>query len=78
MITIYGTPTCAKCKQTKLVLEAAQIQYEYKSIGADIQREEFFDMFATLGLTAPRTVPQIFNDAEYIGGFDELKRWLQQ
>jgi ribonucleoside-diphosphate reductase alpha chain len=67
---VYGTPSCTKCGAAKALLTAQGIEYEY------------VDLIA-LGKTAAevtgrpvRSVPQIYVAGEYVGGLDELMKYL--
>ena len=63
---------CPYCDQARALLEQRSIEYEERKIGDGWTRE---DLLAAVPLA--RSVPQIFLDEEYIGGFTELKRRLQ-
>ena len=63
---------CPYCDQARALLEQRGIEYEERKIGDGWTRE---DLLAAVPLA--RSVPQIFLDEEYIGGFTELKRRLQ-
>lgn len=78
-ITIYSKPTCKFCLMTKdlfqKVLSNAFLLNEL-TIGKDVDRET---VQARVGNQAVvRTVPQIFIDHKYIGGYEEFKRWIDQ
>jgi ribonucleoside-diphosphate reductase alpha chain len=69
---IYGTENCPHCTSAKSFLEAKGIAYEYIDLQA-------------VGKTAAevtgrpvRTVPQIYLQGEYIGGFAELREHFKQ
>lgn len=63
---------CPYCDQARALLEQQGIEYEERKIGDGWTRE---DLLAAV--PQARSVPQIFLDEEYIGGFTELKRRLQ-
>ena len=65
---VYGTRSCGYCHRAKSLLEAKGIEYEEFVVGEDISMEALSDK---IGKPA-RTVPQIFLDGEYIGGYTEL------
>jgi glutaredoxin 3 len=52
----------------KSLLKQKGISFEEKKIGAGYTREELLEAVPTA-----RTVPQIFLDEEYVGGYDQLK-----
>jgi len=70
MITIFGQQSCGYCREAKALCERNNLEYKY----IDIVQENvsFSDMEEMLGKKI-RTVPQIFNGQEYIGGYTELK-----
>jgi glutaredoxin 1 len=71
MITIYGTDSCVYCDRAKQLCEMAGIQYRTKDISTvDKEWLKFKVGFE------PRTVPQIFFDKEYVGGYTELKLFI--
>lgn len=62
---------CTFCEQAKALLTQKGIPFEERKIGDGYTREELLE-----AVPHARTVPQIFLDEEYIGGFDELKKRL--
>ena len=71
MVTIYGTPTCGYCKSAKELCEESNLEYTYIDLF-----EEDHAMEHLTGLIGPfRTVPQIFVEGEYVGGFTEFKEF---
>ena len=73
MIEIYGTDNCVFCDKAKNLLQMYEKEYTY----IDVTETEditaaFFKKFPDV-----RTVPQIsLSNGHYIGGYQELKRWL--
>lgn len=70
MYTIYSTPSCTFCVQAKNLLESKGLDYQSIDITQDT---EALQKMKEMGV---RTVPQIFSDAGYIGGYSELKKSL--
>ena len=73
MIEIYGTDNCVFCDRAKELLQMYDKEYTY----IDVTETE--DMTAAFFKKFPkvRTVPQIaLSDGHYIGGYKELKKWL--
>lgn len=68
---VWSQIGCTYCGSAKKLLEAKGISYIEKTIGTDATRDEFFQ-----AVPNARTVPQIFIDGEYIGGFNELTKAL--
>lgn len=64
---IYSRDNCIYCDRAKELLESANIEYTEYKIGRDLSREEFLEKFPNT-----RTVPQIYLDETYIGGYDKL------
>ena len=68
---IYGKPNCPQCQMAKSLLDSKGIQYEYIDI-------------TTTGKTAAevtgradvRSLPQVYLEGKYIGGFNELYKEL--
>jgi len=71
MITIYSKANCAYCDQAKALLESKDIQFTELRVDLDQTAREFI-----VGL-GHRTVPQIFNDEHHVGGYPELRQYLQ-
>ena len=64
---IYSKDTCPYCDRAKALLSSKQIEYTEHKIGCDLTRDEFLERFPNA-----RTVPQIYLDNQYIGGYDSL------
>jgi glutaredoxin 3 len=69
--TIWSKYQCTFCEQAKQLLAQRGIQYEERKIGDGYTREDLLEAVPTA-----RTVPQIFINDEYVGGFNELKERL--
>jgi len=70
---IYSKDNCPYCDSAKILLKSKQIEYTEFNVGRDITRDEFLEQFPNA-----RTVPQIYLDDEYVGGYDQLAaRFLQ-
>ena len=72
MYTIYSTKTCTYCKQAKNLLEQRGERYEeiVLTSPADVQT-----LSERVGFDV-RTVPQIWHEDKYIGGFDKLREYI--
>jgi len=68
---IWSKDQCPFCVQAKAVLESRGIEYEERNVSKDWTREQLFEAVPTA-----RTLPQIFLDGEYVGGFTELRKKL--
>ena len=71
-IEIYGKTFCPYCDKAKALCEREGLEYSYKELDKDFNREEFFNIFPTA-----RTFPQIKIDGNDIGGYTELDAWWQ-
>jgi glutaredoxin len=69
--TIWSKDSCAYCVQAKQLLESKGIEYEERKIGKEWTKEQLLEAVPTA-----RTVPQIFLDSEYVGGYIELRQKL--
>lgn len=74
-ITLYwrASPPCPFCKQAKELLAERGIPHESIEIGVDISRDAVKSLFPQA-----TTVPVVTIDGEYIGGFTELKQYLNK
>lgn len=73
MIIIWGKPQCPHCEAAKRMLDAREIQYEYKQLGVDFEREQVLEEFPEA-----RTFPQIVVNGVKIGGYDKLGTYLEE
>ena len=68
---VWSKYQCTFCDQAKALLESTGIPFEERKIGDGFTKEELLEAVPTA-----RAVPQIFLDDEYIGGFNELRKKL--
>ena len=69
---IWSKYNCQFCEQAKKLLESKQIAYEERKIGDGWTKEDLLEKVPTA-----KSVPQIFLDDQLIGGFDNLKKYLE-
>lgn len=70
---VWSKDGCAHCVSAKALLESKGIAYEERNIqGGTWTREQLLSDVPTA-----RSLPQIFLNDEYVGGFTELKAKLQ-
>lgn len=69
---VWSKDSCPFCVQAKALLEARGIEYEERNVSKDWTKEQLLEVVPTA-----RTLPQIFLDDNYIGGFTELRKHLQ-
>lgn len=70
---VWSKYNCPFCEQAKALLSQKGIQYEEKKIGDGYTKDDLLESVPTA-----RTVPQIFLDDQLIGGFTELRKYLDQ
>lgn len=63
----YKYPKCPSCDDAKELLKSKDIQYTF--VQAD---KKLFGK--VMGVTKSITVPQIFMDGEFIGGYEDLQQ----
>jgi glutaredoxin len=73
MFTIYSKPDCVFCKRAKDLLELLGEDFEEFNI---LEGNNRTNMNTALGYEA-RTVPQIWNDTTYVGGYTELVEYTK-
>lgn len=65
---IWSKAQCPFCDQAKALLTQKNIPFEECKIGDGFTKDQLLEVVPTA-----RSVPQIFIDDEYIGGFSELE-----
>mgnify|MGYP006439437601 CR=1 FL=1 len=65
-VEIYSKPTCLFCNKAKEWFKQNNIDYVEKDITINENKQELKEKIDF------KTVPQIFIDDEYIGGYDDL------
>ena len=69
---VWSKDQCPYCVQAKQLLESKGIEYEERNImHGTYTKEQLLEAVPTA-----RTLPQIFLDDEYVGGFNELRKKL--
>ena len=68
---VWSKYHCPYCDQAKALLEQRGIPFEERKIGDGYTREDLLEAVPTA-----RTVPQIFIDDKLVGGFTELRSYL--
>jgi len=73
MFKVYSTSWCSYCNKAKGLLQT--LKKPFKEF--DIDTAENFDLLVEeLGYT-PRTIPQVFYNDTHLGGYEELKKYLE-
>ncbi len=70
---VWSKYHCPYCDQAKALLTQKGIDFEERKIGDGYSKEDLLEAVPTA-----RTVPQIFLGEQYIGGFTELKKHLEE
>jgi glutaredoxin 3 len=68
---VWSKDACPYCVQAKALLESKGIEYEERNVSKDWTKEQLLQVVPTA-----RTLPQIFLEEEYVGGFTELRKKL--
>ena len=69
---VWSKENCPYCLQAKALLESKGIEFEERNVSKEWTKEQLLE-----AVPAARTLPQIFLDDNYIGGFTELRKHLQ-
>ena len=70
---VWSKDACPFCVQAKALLESKGIEFEERNIMKGTwTKEQLLE-----AVPNARTLPQIFLDDNYIGGFTELRKHLQ-
>ena len=70
---IWSKYNCTYCDQAKRLLENSGIDFEERKIGDGYTREDLLE-----AVPNARTVPQIFLDGALVGGYDALRKVLNE
>ena len=70
---VWSKYHCPYCDQAKALLKQKGIEFEERKIGDGFTKEELLE-----AVPNAKTVPQIFLGEQYIGGFTELKKHLEE
>lgn len=68
---VWSKSMCPYCDRAKILLRNKQIEFEEKKIGDGYLKEDLLE-----AVPGARTVPQIFINGNYIGGYDDLVKYL--
>ena len=64
---------CHSCEQAKTLLKQKGIEYEERNLAEDWKIQQLLEV-----VPGARSVPQIFVDDKYIGGYDELVKYFNK
>jgi len=71
MIKVFGKPSCPNCVTAKSLLQSKGVFYEYFDVSVNQDALEFVKS------KGAKSVPVVFDEDEMIGGFNELKKYLE-
>ena len=69
-VEIYSKTNCVFCNKAKIKLQKHNPKIHM--LDKDFSKDDFFKKFPNA-----RTFPQIIINKEHVGGYAELKRWLE-
>jgi len=69
---VWSKDLCSYCDQAKKLLEAKGVDFEERRIGHGWTVQQLHE-----AVPNAKSVPQIFVDDEYVGGFTELRQKLE-
>ena len=81
---IYSKPSCGYCVRAKALLESRSEEFTVIDIAEGsiedqvLAREKLIDRVVNATGNAPKTMPQIFVDNVYVGGYDQLAAMLEE
>lgn len=72
-VTLYTKPSCGYCMRAKSFLDDMKVPYSEVDVSNDRSKhEELMDQ------TGSRTVPYIFINEDYIGGFTDMLKMAEE
>lgn len=69
-VEIYSKTNCVFCDKAKIKLQKHNPKIQM--LDKNFSRDDFFKKFPNA-----KTFPQIIINKEHVGGYEELKRWLE-
>jgi glutaredoxin len=73
IVEIFSKPDCGWCNRAKeLLVRYPEFEVKEFTLGVDITKEELLER-----VPGARTVPQIFINGRYIGGYEKLDEYLK-
>ena len=72
-VIIWSKYNCPYCDQAKALLKDRRIPFEERKIGDGYTKEELLE-----AVPNARTVPQIIINGNVIGGFTELRKYIDE
>lgn len=69
---VWSKPACPYCVMAEKLLTNKGYEVEERKLGFGWNREQLFEAVPNV-----KTVPQIFIDGEYVGGYDDLVKFFK-
>lgn len=73
-VLIYTKDNCIWCERSKILLDSKKISYNEIDLSDDSERIKFYEKIGD----NVKTVPQVFINDKRIGGFQDLKVFLDE
>ena len=73
-VSIYTKDNCIWCDRAKILLDSKKISYNEIDLSDDSERLKFYEKIGD----NVKTVPQVFIDDNRIGGFQDLRVFLDE
>ena len=70
---VWSKPACGYCVKAKNLLKSKGIEVEEKNTAEGYKIQDLLEMVPNA-----RTMPQIWIDEDYVGGYYELEKFLEQ
>jgi len=70
---VWSNIGCHFCEMAKTLLEQKGIEYEERNLAENWKIQQLLEV-----VPGARSVPQIFVDDKYIGGYDELVEYFKE
>jgi glutaredoxin 3 len=72
-VIVWSKNQCPYCDQAKALLTQRGVKYEERKIGEGFTKEQLLEDVPTA-----RSVPQIIINGKVVGGFTELKKYIDE
>lgn len=72
-VIVWSKYQCPNCDKTKAVLDNHNIVFEERKIGDGWTREDLLE-----AIPDARSVPQVVINGNTVGGFDQLRTYIEQ
>ena len=73
-VSIYTKDNCIWCDRAKILLDSKKISFNEIDLSDDSERLKFYEKIGD----NVKTVPQVFIDDKRIGGFQDLRVFLNE